>query len=70
MDPECDGCHVVASSCRGREELFPTVSMAVPSRSRRSRNRRRALEVIAVIVIAVVVAVVPTRQGIRPYDEI
>ena len=42
----------------GGRSYFPTVSMAVPSRSRRSRNRRRALEVIAVIVIAVVVVVV------------
>ena len=57
MDPECDGCHVVASSRRGREELLPNGEHAVPSRSRRSRNRRRALEVIAVIVIAVVVVV-------------
>ena len=43
---------------RGEKIFFPTVSTAVPSRSRRSRNIRRALEVVEVIVIAVVVAVV------------
>ena len=46
-----------SATSRG-ENIFPTASTAVPSRSRRSRNIRRALEVVEVIVIAVVVAVV------------